>query len=166
MEGRLKVGDQIRKTKARFKNIEAYESFINKIDDGYDADDSIFKCSIFLMPQDGRQISSSAFHPKVLTALTKPFSPLPALRYHVCNQLVYQWWTSGRSVRDLPIFNGHNYKIDAPHFKKVNRSQYGNGCDFKHRNIEYQGNTCFIPSNSYCFVKCLNFSTGQNYKEQ
>ena len=31
--------------------------------------------SIFLMPQDGRQRSSSAFHPKVLTALTKLISP-------------------------------------------------------------------------------------------
>ena len=30
------------------------------------------------------------------------------------------------------IFNGYVYKLDTPHFKKVNRSQYGNGCDFKH----------------------------------
>ena len=27
-------------------------------------------------------------------------------------------------------------------FKIVNRSQYGNGCDFKHEIIEYRGNNC------------------------
>ena len=28
------------------------------------------------------------------------------------------------------IFNGYIYKLDTPQFNKVNRSQYGNGCDF------------------------------------
>ena len=35
------------------------------------------------------------------------------------------------------IFNGYTYKIDIPQYKKVNRSQYGNGCDFKHEFIDY-----------------------------
>ena len=30
------------------------------------------------------------------------------------------------------LFNGYIYKLDTPQFKKVNKSQYGNGCDFKH----------------------------------
>ena len=48
----------------------------------------------------------------------------------------------------------------------MNRSQYGNGCDFKHDIIEYRGNNCFIPTKGYCFVKCVNFLTGQDYKQQ
>ena len=38
----LKVGDQIRQTHIRFRNISAYESSINSIDEGYDADNDIF----------------------------------------------------------------------------------------------------------------------------
>ena len=57
-------------------------------------------------------------------------------------------------------------KIDTPQFNKVNRSQYGNGCDFKHEYNEYRGNNCFIPTKSYCFVKCVNFLTGQDYKQK
>ena len=64
------------------------------------------------------------------------------------------------------IFNGYIYKIDTPQFNKINRSQYGNGCDFKHEIIEYRGHNCFIPTEGYCFVKCINFITGQDYKQQ
>ena len=64
------------------------------------------------------------------------------------------------------IFNGYIYKLDSPQFNKVNRSQYGNGCDFKHEIIEYRGNNCFIPTKGYCFVKCINFLTGNDYKQQ
>ena len=64
------------------------------------------------------------------------------------------------------IFNGYIYKIDTPHFNKVKRSQYGNGCDFKHEISEYRGNNCFIPTKGNCFVKCIIFLTGQDYKQQ
>ena len=64
------------------------------------------------------------------------------------------------------IFNGYFYKINTSQFNKVNRSQYGNGCDFKHENIQNRGNICFKPSNGYCFVKCIVFLTGQDYKQQ
>ena len=64
------------------------------------------------------------------------------------------------------IFNGHVYIINTPQFNKVNRSQYGNGCDFKHEIIEYQGNNCFIPTKGYCFIKCIISLTGEDYKEQ
>ena len=100
----LKVGDQIRQTIIRFKNIDDYEAYINAVDEGYDAEDA--------------------------------------------------------------IFNGHIYKINTPQLKKVNRSQYGNGCDFKHEIIGYRGNNCFIPTKGYCFVKCNNFLTGQDYKQK
>ena len=102
--GNLKVGDQIRQTHIRFRNICDYEAYINSIDQDYDSEDS--------------------------------------------------------------IFNGYIYKIDNPQFNKVNRSQYGNGCSFDKIIMEYQGNNCFIRTKGYCFVKCINFLTGQDYKEQ
>ena len=84
MVGNLKVGDQIRQTHIRFRNIDDYEAFINAIGESYDAEDA--------------------------------------------------------------IFNGYIYKLNTPQFNKVNRSHYGNGCDFKHEIIEYQGDYCFIPT--------------------
>ena len=104
MDGDLKVGDQIRQTVTRFKNMDNFEAYINSIDRDYDSEDA--------------------------------------------------------------LFNGHIYKLDTPQFNKVNRSQYGNGCDFKHEFIEYQGNNCFIPTKGYCFIKCNKFLTGQGYKQQ
>ena len=104
MIGNLKIGDQIRQTHIRFRNISDYEAYINSIDEGYDAEDA--------------------------------------------------------------IFNGYIYKIDTPQFNKVNRSQYGNGCSFDKIIIEYRGNNCYIPTKGYCFVKCINFLTGQDYKQQ
>ena len=67
---------------------------------------------------------------------------------------------------DDSIVNGYIYKIDTPQFKKINRSQYGNGCSFDKIIIEYQGNNCFIPSKGYCFIKCINFLTCQYYKDK
>ena len=64
------------------------------------------------------------------------------------------------------VFNGYIFKLDTPQFNEVNRSQYGNGCDFKHEIIEYQGNNYFIPSKGYCFVKYVTFLTGVDYKQQ
>ena len=58
MVGNLKVGDQIRQTNIRLRNLDDTEAYINAIDEGYDAEDG--------------------------------------------------------------IFNGHFYKINTPHFKKVN----------------------------------------------
>ena len=98
MVGSLKVGDQIRQTHIRFRNITDHEAYINCMDEGYDAEDG--------------------------------------------------------------IFDGYAYKINTPHINLVNRSQYGKGCDFKHEIIEYQGDNCFIPTEGYYFVKCINFLTG------
>ena len=104
MVGNLKVGDQIRQTHVKFRNMDDFESYINSIDEGYDAVDC--------------------------------------------------------------FFNGYIYKLNTPQFNKVNSSQCGNGCDFKHEIIEYRGNNCFIPTKGYCFVKCINFLTGEDYKQQ
>ena len=66
---------------------------------------------------------------------------------------------------DDAICNGYIYTLNTPQFDTVNRSQYGNGCDFKHEIIEYHGNNCLIPTKGYCFVKCINFITVEDYKE-
>ena len=104
MVGNLEVGDQIRQTNIRFKNMVDFEAYINSIDVDYDAEDA--------------------------------------------------------------IFDGHIYKINTPQFHKVNRSQYGNGCSFDRIIVENRGNNCFIPTKWYCFVKCINFLTGQDYKQK
>ena len=104
MVGNLKVGDQIRQTHSRFRNIDDFESYINSIDQDYDSDDS--------------------------------------------------------------FFIGYIYKLDTPQFNKVNRKQYGNGCDFKHEIIENREYNCFITTIGYCFLKCVKFLTGEDYKQQ
>ena len=102
--GSLKVGDQIRLTHIRFRNMVDLEAYINAIDEGYDAEDA--------------------------------------------------------------NFNGYIYKLYTPQFNKNNRSQYGNGCDFKHGIIEYRSNDCYIPTKGYCFIKCNIYLTGQDFKQQ
>ena len=104
MVGNLKVGDQIRQTNKRFRNMDDFEAYFNAIDESYDAEDA--------------------------------------------------------------IFNAYIYRIKTLQFNKINRSQYGNGCNFKHEIIEYRGNNCFVPTRGYCFVKCINFITVQEYKQK
>ena len=102
--GNLKVGDQIRQTHIRFRNIADYETSINAIDQDYDSEDA--------------------------------------------------------------IFNGYFNKLNIPQFNKINRSQYGNGCSFDKKIIEYRRNNCYIPTKGYCFIKCIYYLTGQDYKQQ
>ena len=64
------------------------------------------------------------------------------------------------------IFKGYIYKINTTQFNLVNRSQYGNGCNFKQQINEYRSNNCYVPSNGYCFIKCIDFLTEFDYKEQ
>ena len=39
---KLSLGDQIRKTHIRFTNMHDFKSFVNAIDEGYEAKDAIF----------------------------------------------------------------------------------------------------------------------------
>ena len=64
------------------------------------------------------------------------------------------------------ILSGYIYKINTLQFNLVNRSQNGIGYDFKHEIIEYRGINCFIPTKGYCFLKCFNYLTNSDYKEQ
>ena len=104
MVGNLKVGDQIRQTHIRFRNITDYEAYNISIDQDYDSEDA--------------------------------------------------------------IFNGYIYKNETKQSNKVNRSKYGIGCSFDKIIVEYRGNNSYIPTKGYCFVKCNNFLTGQDYKDK
>ena len=54
----------------------------------------------------------------------------------------------------------------TPQFNLGNRSQYGNGCDFKHEIIAYRSNNCFTPTKGFCFVKYIKNLTGEYDKQQ
>ena len=47
MIGKLSIGDQIRETHIRFRNITEYEAYINSIIEGYDAGDAFFNGYIY-----------------------------------------------------------------------------------------------------------------------
>ena len=63
-------------------------------------------------------------------------------------------------------FNGNVYEINTPQLSLVNRSQYGNGCDFRKETTECLGNRCFTPTKGYCFVKCIRYLAGEDCKQQ
>ena len=63
---------------------------------------------------------------------------------------------SGYDSEDVN-FKGWLYKLNNPEFKKVNRSQYGRGTDFKQDIVEFIGNNCYIPTSGNCFIKCINY---------
>ena len=42
-------------------------------------------------------------------------------------------------------------------FDKIQRSNYGTGCDSSEKIVEYRGNLCYIPEENECFRKCLEF---------
>ena len=68
-----------------------------------------------------------------------------------------------RYASDVSIFKGYIYILNTSQFKRVKRSQFGNGCGFKHQIIENQGSNCFIPTKGYCFGKCIKQPTGEDY---
>ena len=72
---------------------------------------------------------------------------------------------SGYDSEDV-VFTGWLYKLNTPEFKKVNRSQYGRGTDFKQDIVEYIGNNCYIPTSGNCFIKCINYFTKKDYTEE
>ena len=72
---------------------------------------------------------------------------------------------SGYDSEDV-IFTGWLYKLNTPEFKKVNRSQYGRGTDFKQDIVEYIGNKCYIPTSGTCFIKSINYFTKKDHTEE
>ena len=61
------------------------------------------------------------------------------------------------------IFTGWLHKLKTLEFKKVYRSQYGKGTDFRQDIVEYKGNICYIPSSGNCFLNSTNFFTKKDY---
>ena len=72
---------------------------------------------------------------------------------------------SGYDSEDV-IFTGWLYKLNTRELKKVKRSQYGRGIDFKQDIVEYIGKNCYIPTSGNCFIKCINYFTKKDYTEQ
>ena len=72
---------------------------------------------------------------------------------------------SGYDSEDV-IFTGWLYKLNTPEFKKVNRSQYGRGTDFKQDIVEYIGNNCYIPTSGNFFIKFIIYYTKKDYTEE
>ena len=60
------------------------------------------------------------------------------------------------------IFTKWVYKLNTPEFDKINRSQYGEGTDFKQKVNEYTGNNCLIPTSGNRFIKCNTYLTGKD----
>ena len=61
------------------------------------------------------------------------------------------------------IFTGWLYKLNTTEFKKVNRSEYARGTDFKQDIVEYKGKSCYIPTSGNCFIKCIFFHEKRLY---
>ena len=72
---------------------------------------------------------------------------------------------SGYDSEDV-IFTGWLYKLNTPEFKKVNKSKYGKGTDFKQDIVEYIRNNCYIPTSGNCCIKCINYFTKKDYTEE
>ena len=64
------------------------------------------------------------------------------------------------------IFTGWLYKLNTPEFKKVNRSQYARGTDFKQYIVEHIGNNCYSPTSGNCFIKCMKYFTKKDYTQE
>ena len=64
------------------------------------------------------------------------------------------------------IFTRWLYKLNTPEFKKVNRSQYARGTDFKQYIVEHIGNNCYSPTSGNCFIKCMNYFTKKDYTQE
>ena len=51
-------------------------------------------------------------------------------------------------------------------FNKLQRSDYGTGCDVFKKIVEYRENLCYIPEENECFRKCLEYKYKKNFSQQ
>ena len=66
---------------------------------------------------------------------------------------------------DDTIFTGYIYKLNAPEFNKVKRSEYGKRTDFEQDIVQNIGINCFIPTSGYCFTKSNIYLTDKDSKQ-
>ena len=48
-------------------------------------------------------------------------------------------------------------------FKRVTRSDHGRGANEINNILEYEGENCYIPSGSGCFLKCFNYIFNKDF---
>ena len=61
------------------------------------------------------------------------------------------------------IFTGWLYKLNTPHFIRINRSQYGKGTDFRQYIVEFTGSNCCTPTGGNCYLKYIKYFTKKDY---
>ena len=66
---------------------------------------------------------------------------------------------------DDSIFTGYIYKLNTPACNKVDRPSNEKAMDFKQVILEFLGHNCFILTSGYCFIKCIKYLTGGDYKK-
>ena len=83
----------------------------------------------------------SANNPNILQSELKELNKIQFVnkKLHEVKQEILEAFDEGFDAEGA-VFNGYVYEIDTPQFYLVNRSQYGNGCDFKLEIIENRGN--------------------------
>ena len=64
------------------------------------------------------------------------------------------------------IFEGDSFIIEKEEFNKVNRSDFGRGSNHLYDILEYHGQNCYIPTGQNFFLKCINYLTGKDYKNE
>ena len=64
------------------------------------------------------------------------------------------------------IFDDKSIEYDIPEFKPVKRSNFGKGTNLLSDIAEFHGNNCYIPTSNNCFLKCINYLTGKDYKTE
>ena len=72
---------------------------------------------------------------------------------------------SGYDSDDV-TFTGWLYKLNTPEFKKINRSQYPRGTNFKQDIVESIGNICCYLTSGKCFRKCTYYFTEKDYTQE
>ena len=68
-------------------------------------------------------------------------------------------------IDDDIIYEGDLYIIEKE-FNRVNRSNFGRGSNHLYDIQEYHGKNCYIPTGQNCFLKCINYLTGKDYKNE
>ena len=63
------------------------------------------------------------------------------------------------------VFEVDAFQLPQPDFKPIKRSNYGKGSDFKINIQDFFGTNCYIPTGNNCFVKCINYLTGNDYTQ-
>ena len=68
-------------------------------------------------------------------------------------------------IDDDIIYEGDLHIIEKE-FNKVNRSNFGKGSNHLYDILKYHGKNCYIPTGQNCFLKCINYLTGKDYKNE